>query len=173
MEDRSRGWLFRKRNVLGAALVAGAVVGMYLPDFWKGFGGGSTVGVGIGDSTNGTGASPSDTDSKTEETSVEKPDAAKPTPPGNAPGQTNVASVIKVVIDEKSYFVRSEAGDRPVTIPEIIALVQAATGDADGIRVRIYQKGTSRPSAEIALNEAFEQAKISNTAVVWVPTIVK
>lgn len=163
----------KKRYILGAALIAGVIVGQYLPNFWKGFGGGSIVGVGIGDSTNGTGDSPSDTDSKTEETPVEKPDAGKLTPPGDAPDLTSVPAVIKVVIDEKSYFVRSEAGDRPVTIPEIIALVQAATGDADGIRVRIYQKGTSRPSAEIALNDAFEQAKISNTAVVWVPTIVK
>lgn len=174
MEDRSRGWLFRKRNVLVAALVAGAIVGMYLPDFWKGFGGGSTVGVGIGDSTTGTGNAPSETgNSDSDNRPTKAPDAPNTTLPDNASDATNASAVIKVVIDEKSYFIRSKAGDRQVTIPEIIALIQAATGDIDGIRVRIYQKGTSRPSAENALNDAFQQAKISDTAVVWMPTIVK
>ncbi len=161
----------KKRYILGAALIAGAIIGQYLPNFWKGFGGGSTIGVGIGDPTSGDVSSKTGT--QPAETPGEQPDTPKTAAPGSTPDSTNTAAVIKVVIDEKSYFVRSAAGDRPVTIPEIIALVQAATGDADGIRVRIYQKGTSRPSAEIALNEAFEQAKISNTAVVWVPTIVK
>ncbi len=173
METNSRGWLFRKRTVLGAALVAGAVIGMYLPDFWKGFGGGSTVGVGIGDSTTGTGDVKSEKKATPVEAPGKKPDASKTKLPDTAPDLTNVPAVIKVVIDEKSYFIRSEAGDRQVTIPEIIALIQAATGDIDGIRVRIYQKGTSRPSAENALNDAFQQAKISDTAVVWMPTIVK
>jgi hypothetical protein len=169
MEDRSRGWLFRKRNVLGAALVAGVVVGMYLPDFWNGFGGGSTIGVGVGDSTAGTGGIATDSDSTLAVTPDVKPKPSEET----QLDPTLVPPVIKVLIDEKSFFIRSAEGDKEVTIPEIIALVQAATGDADGIRVRIYQKGTSRPSAENALSDAFSAAKISETTIVWIPTIVK
>ena len=161
----------KKRYILGAALIAGVIVGQYLPNFWKGFGGGSTIGVGIGDPTSGDVSS--ETGTNPAETPAEPPDKPRTALPGTAPELTNVPAVIKVVIDEKSYFIRSETGDRQVTIPEIIALVRAATGDVDGIRVRIYQKGTSRPSAENALNDAFEQAQISGTAVVWVPTIVK
>jgi len=157
MEDKSRGWLFRKRNILGAALIAGIIVGQYLPNFWNGFGGGSTVGVGIGDPAPATQGEPS------EATSV-KPaeDDVKPL--------TDVPPVTKVVIDDRSYFIRSADGDRPVEIAEVIALTKAATGDANGIRVIVYRKGTSRPSAENALQDAFNEAKISDKAVFWVPT---
>ena len=157
MEEKSRSWLFRKRTVLGAALIAGVIVGQYLPNFWNGFGGGSSVGVGIGDPAPGTKSEPS-TDS------TDKPATDEITLP------TNVPPVIKVVIDERSYFIRSSEGDRPVEITEVIALAKAAAGDADGIRVRVYRKGTSRPSTENALQEAFNEAKISDTAVFWIPT---
>ena len=160
MEDKSRGWLFRKRTVLGAALVAGVIVGQYLPNFWNGFGGGSTVGVGIGDPAPGTKRTPS-TDST--ETPVED-DITLP---------ANVPPVIKVVIDDRSYFIRSPEGDRPVEIAEVIALAKAAAGDADGVRVRVYRKGTSRSSAENALQDAFNAAKIGNDAVLWVPTPIE
>ena len=157
MVEKPRSWLFRKRTVLGAVLVAGVIVGQYLPDLWNGFGGGSSVGVGIGDPAPGTKREPS-TDS------TEKPakdDIKLP---------TNVPPVIKVVIDDRSYFIRSSDGDRSVEISEVIALAKAAAGDADGIRVRVYRKGTSRSSAENALQDAFNEAKISNDAVLWVPT---
>ena len=157
MEDKSRGWLFRKRTVLGAALIAGVIIGQYLPDFWNGFGGGSTVGVGIGDPAPGTKGKPS---TNPTETPIED-DIKLP---------ANVPPVIKVVIDDRSYFIRSSEGDRPVEIAEVIALAKVAEGDADGIRVRVYRKGTSRPSTENALQEAFNEAKISDTAVFWIPT---
>lgn len=157
MEEKSRGWLFRKRTVLGAALIAGVIVGQYLPDFWNGFGGGSTVGIGIGDSGSGTkGETSTDTTEIPADEEIKLP--------------ANVPAVIKVVIDDRSYFIRSAEGDRPVEIAEVIALVKAAAGDADGIRVRVYRKGTSRPSAENALQDAFVAAKISDNAIVWVPT---
>lgn len=160
MEEKSRGWLFRKRTVLGAALVAGVIVGQYLPDFWNGFGGGSTVGVGIGDSATG---SKEETSSDTSEMPAE----VEITLPENVP------AVIKVVIDDRSFFLRSEEGDRPVEIAEVIALAKAASGDADGVRVRVYRKGNSRSSAENALLDAFHAAKISDDAVVWAGTPLK
>lgn len=163
MENNSRGWLFRKRNILGAALIAGIIVGQYLPNFWNGFGGGSTIGVGLGDPKSGTNADPTDdaTDKPTDTSKPAEEDIKLP---------VNVPPVIKVVIDDRSYFIRSPEGDRPVEIAEVIALAKAAAGDADGIRVRVYRKGTSRPSAENALQDAFNEAKISDTAVFWVPT---
>lgn len=157
MENNSRGWLFRKRNILGAALIAGIIVGQYLPNFWNGFGGGSTVGVGIGDPAPPAQGEPSEAPS------------VKPVEDNIQP-LTDVPPVTKVVIDDRSYFIRSAEGDRPVEIPEVIALTKAAAGDANGIRVIVYRKGTSRPSAENALQDAFNEAKISDTAVFWVPT---
>ena len=163
MENNSRGWLFRKRNVLGAALVAGVIVGMYLPDFWNGFGGGSITGVGLGDPKSGTHGELAD-DSKGKPADTEKPAEPDITLPVNVP------PVIKVLIDDRSYFIRSAVGDRKVEIAEVIALAKAAAGDADGIRVRVYRKGSSRPSAENALQDAFNEAKINDNAVFWVPT---
>lgn len=163
MEDKSRGWLFRKRNILGAALVAGIIVGQYLPNFWNGFGGGSVTGVGLGDPNSGT-RSESTGDATNKSTGSTTPATDNIVLPANVP------SVIKVVIDDRSYFLRSTDGDRPVEIAELIALAKAAAGDADGIRVRVYRKGTSRPSAENALQDALNAAKIGDNAVFWIPT---
>lgn len=163
MEQKSRSWLFRKRNILGAALIAGVIVGQYLPDFWNGFGGGSITGVGLGDPQSGGSLDSSD---GSKDSAVDPPkgnDAAKELP-------KNVPPVIKVVIDDRSYYLRSSDGDRPTSIAEVIGLVKAAAGDADGIRLRIYRKGTSRPSAENALQDAIMEAKISEAAVFWSPT---
>ena len=163
MEDKSRGWLFRKRNILGAALIAGVIVGQYLPNFWNGFGGGSITGVGVGDPKTGTHSEPTD------DTADKKTDAKKPAE-DDIKIPVNVPPVIKVVIDDRSYFIRSAEGDRPVEIAEVIALAKAAAGDAAGIRVKVYRKGTSRQTTENALQDAFNEAKISDTVVFWVPT---
>ncbi len=165
MEDKSRGWLFRKRYILGTALIAGVIVGQYLPDFWNGFGGGSTPSVGIGDPKTGTPGELTDGSAdKTTDTDTDKPAEDDIKLPAEVP------PVTKVVIDDRSYFIRSADGDRPVEIAEVIALTKAAAGDANGIRVIVYRKGTSRPSAEHALQDAFNEAKISETAIFWVPT---
>ena len=91
-------------------------------------------------------------------------------PAGPSITKLDVPPVTKVVIDDRSYFIRSAEGDRPVEIAEVIALTKAAAGDSNGIRVIVYRKGTSRPSAENALQDAFNEAKISDTAIFWVPT---
>ena len=147
----------KKRYILGAALIAGVIVGQYLPNFWKGFGGGSITGVGIGDPAYGTKSEQSDNP------------AVKPVEDDTKP-LGNVPPVIKVVIDDRSYFIRSAEGDRPVEIAEVIALAKAAAGDTAGIRVKVYRKGTSRQTTENALLDAFNEAKISDTVVFWVPT---
>lgn len=165
MDNNSRGWLFRKRNILGAALVAGIVVGTYLPNFWNGFGGGSIVGVGVGDPKTGTPGEEADG-------STSKPaDNAKPDETDSKPTE-NVPPVIKVVIDERSYFIRSAEGDRPAEASEVIALVKAAAGDADGIRVRIYRKKTSRIKAEQELQDSLVAAGIADSAILWIPVAI-
>ena len=133
MAERSRGGIFRKRNVLGLTLIAGMVVGTYLPNIWKGFGGGSTWGIGIGDPADGLQIETKDA-STDDELDATIP-AAQPQP----------QSLIKVIIDERSFFIRSETGDRPTELTEIITLATAATGDADGFVVQ-----TLAPSEQAA-----------------------
>ena len=151
--------LMKPLIVLSLVLVAGFILGTYLPDFWKGFGGENTIDVRIGDPT-----------SSSEKELMESPatqlnQTALTTP-------VNVPPVLKVVIDEGAYIIRSTAGDRPVKISEVVALVKAATGDADGIRVRVYRKKASRMAEGHALQDAFVAAGISESAVVWAPTAI-
>jgi hypothetical protein len=170
MAEQSRSGWFRKRNILGAVLVAGIMAGVYLGDMWKGFGGGSTLGVGLGDpSSSSTAASPGDSETKKTESSTATKESAED-PNAAAQLEMNVPPVIKIVIDDRAYSIRSANGDKPAEIPRIIELIKAAPGDADGIRVRIYKKLSSRTSAEIALQEAFSAAGISDDHVLWIPT---
>ena len=169
MDEKSRAGWFRKRNILGAVLMAGIMAGFYLGDLWKGFGGGSTMGVGLGDpSSQSSGKSSEDETAKSESnTASNKPEDD---PKSAAQPVVDVPPVIKVVIDDRSYSIRSADGDEPVEIPRIVELIKAATGDVDGIRVRIYQKLSSRTSAEIALRDALTAAGISDAQVLWIPT---
>jgi len=174
------GWrLLSTRNIMGAVLVAGIAAGVYLGDLWKGFGGGS-FGLGIGGSSwSGTGNENGDkitrktnpagvestegTEESTEDTSSKPKMAAKALP---AP------DVLKVVIADRSYFIRSPEGDQASDLSEVVAMAKAAPGDQDGIRVRVYRKATSRPAVEIALNDALIASGLTEEQIVWVPTML-
>jgi len=149
------------RNVLGAVLVAGIATGIYVGKFWKGFGGGSSLGVGVGDPQANSQAG---ADAKSPE--IKTPDRPEP----ESPPPADVPRVVRVVIDDQSYFVRSEGGDEPIDLKQIVALTRAAAGDEDGIRIRIYRKFSSRTSAELALSAALVEAGIKDDQTVWVPT---
>lgn len=170
MAENSRGLLFRKRNILGAALVAGIGLGVYLGQF-KGlfFGSGSNFGIGTSDgqkqssteSSNG-----SSDDSKTVAT-TESPDEIKSDLP------TVIPDVVKVLIDERQFLLRQPTGDTPIALSKLMQIVKQAPGDSDGFRVRIYEKASARPSAEEKLKEALVESEIPDSAVLWVPTPVK
>ncbi len=166
---QKEGWrLLSKRNILGAVLVAGIGVGLYLGDIWKGFGGGTSIGIGVGDSTSqGTGDGTGDgTKQVTKPVNVEATEDAPPEVTAAAPSP--VTHVLKIVIADRSYFLRSPEGDQPVELKDLVAQAKAATGDEDGIRVRVYRKLTSRPAVEIALNDALVAAGLNEDQIVWV-----
>jgi hypothetical protein len=156
MEQKSRWGLLSKRNILGAVLVAGIVAGVYLADFWKGFGGGSSLGIGIGDksqtATTTTDAKPDGTYEDIAATPHESP------------------TVVKVVIANWSYALRTADGEQPVELSQIVELAKSAKGDDDGIRVRIYRKLSSRAKAETDLESALTAAGIQEKEIVFMPT---
>jgi hypothetical protein len=164
MAETGRGMLFRKRNILGVALVAGIGLGVYLGQF-KGFGlgGGSQMGIGIGDGEPQVTVESSDTTTKPLELTQEQEPSLVP-------------DVIRVLIDDREFLLRSASKggmDVPVTLPKLIQLIQDAPGDADGIRVRVSMKTKARASAEENLKKELEAAGIDDAAVLWIPTPVK
>lgn len=165
MAANVRSWLLKKRTWLGVAVAAGVLVGMNLPDFWKGFGGGGGPNpLGLGPPA-GNRPAPSDTDAK-------EPAVSTVTHTRESEGarSSGLSPAIKVVIAERSLWLRSGDEERPIEVAEVVELVKRSAGDADGIRLRIYRKPSSRPSAESALQSALADAGIPENAILWAPT---
>ena len=155
MDQKSGPRLLSTRNILGAVLVAGIAAGVYLGDFWKGFGwGGGPQGVAGNSSTTSKQKSSDSKTSSKETTQTEKT-------------STVSGKVVKVVIDNRSYFLRSTAGDQATELNDLVEMAKTAAGDEDGIRIRIYRKKSSRPSAEEALREALVAAGIPEEQTAW------
>lgn len=168
MATDSRKTLFRKRNILGTALIAGIGMGVYLGQF-KGFGlgGGSQFGLGLSDGeTQATIESPA---------GAIKPLDIKPVDPENSVTSQDVSDVVRVLIDDRKFKLKSEisGAEIPVDLKKLIELIQQAPGDEDGLRVRIYRTTTSRASAEESLKQELTAAGIDETAIFWVPPPVK
>lgn len=175
-----RNLLFQKKTWIAGAVAAGVLVGINMPEFWKGPGTGSgTTGVGIGTPSANAPETADPKSDSSELASVAKKivkesastndqqstaDQAAATAPAEKP------DVVKVVVAERAFALRSEKGERPIQLPEIIELVKQAPGDTDGIRLRIYRKPSSRASAEDALQTALSDAGIREDVVEWVPT---
>lgn len=165
MAAESRSSLFRKRNFLGAALLAGIGLGVYLGKLNFGWGGGNQFGIG----SIGT------------ETQVSVAPAAGNTRPLEATKEKEelpiaVPDVVRILIDDRQYYLRSEnGGDQgvPISLPNLIRLVEQAPGDEDGLRVRVYRRVTARAATEEALKTALADAGINEAAIFWVPTPIK
>ena len=161
MAEQSRGMLFRKRNILGAALVAGIGMGVYLGKLGlPGFGGGTWFGIGRGDGQ---------TQVSTEPGSVQQPlpEKAEPRWTGEVP------DVVRVLIDEHQFLLRGKSGDTPIELPVLIQLIRQAPGDRDGCQVRIYESLKARAKSEEDLKQALHEAKIPDNAILWVPPSMK
>lgn len=157
MAENSRGWLFRKRTVLGGALLAGIGLGVYLGRF-EGFG----LGRGFLGEEGGKNAQPQTTTGATTVTEI-------PPVSSNADEPVTVPKVVKVLIDDRQFLVREEGKDVPIEMPQLMALIKKAPGDDDGTRVKIYERMSARVSAEEELKKQLADAGIPDTAIIWVP----
>lgn len=154
--DQKSGWrLFSKRNVFGAILVAGIATGVYLGEFWKGFGFGNSLGLGTTDSKSSSTSKSSDSKKDSKEIDKKTVDAK------SEANLDHVREVVEVVIVDRAYFVRSADGDKPAELKNVVEMAKRATGDKYDIRVRIYRKESSRASAEVDLKNALQAAGIS------------
>ncbi len=82
-----------------------------------------------------------------------------------------VPQVVYILIDGREYLLRNGPGGRaaykPATLSEVIQAAQSATGDDNGIRVRVEQKHSSKETSEQALRANLESAGIPKDAVRW------
>jgi hypothetical protein len=156
--DTRKPSMFKLRTFIGVALVAGVAAGVWLADFWKGFGWGGGPGLGSG--------SPESVATETSAPAEQRPDEPAEDP-------TSSARTLRVVIRDRSYFLKHALGERLISLEELVAAVKQVSGDDDGIRLRVYRAESSRPTAELQLEEALRAAGIPDSATYWSPDIAR
>ena len=77
---------------------------------------------------------------------------------------------LQVLIDEFDYLMQVPGKDQqaswvPIELPRLIAVAQQATGDSNGIRVRIQKRVTARASAEREVLQKLDAVGIGADAV--------
>lgn len=147
-------------RIVGVLVVAGIGIGAalsyLLPDFDFGLGSG-----GIGLPTGKPEAKVVGIDASPPEETETKPAAEPVTPP----------AVVYVLIDGRDYLLRrgpeGKAPFKPATLEEVVEAAQTATGDDNGIRIRIAQKSSSRELTERALRAKLEEGGVPKDAIRW------
>lgn len=146
----------RMRYIIGGALVLGIVAGVWLSDLLKGLGSGNGVGIG---------------QAGLEGVAVQIDPATTGSDLGlSSESTTGVAATsLKVLIKDRGYFLRTGDLDSTIDLEALVPMVQAATGDDDGIKLRIYRSGTARVTAELQLREALRAADVAEGAIYTSP----
>ncbi|MCC7422580.1 MAG: hypothetical protein IT428_20050 [Planctomycetaceae bacterium] len=169
--------LLPSARVVGGIAVVAAAVGLYLGTKLPGFGLGGGKGTGSG--------SPEDLVVSTEKTTGKRTvrEASPPTIPENKPspaGETKPKSLaavtsLDVVIDGDGYQLRkgpSESDTKDASLDEILGLVRNFPPDKEGVRVRVFRKGTALPSAENRLQAALKDAGVPSSEVLVVKELI-
>jgi hypothetical protein len=148
----------RKRVAGGVVLVA-IGIGIWLSNLFTGIGpGGAGSNIGLSPDINATLENSESTTRDTSLTSTE----------GTASGSSATERPI-VVIEAQEYFLEQRTPDGPEYVPtsleEIVRFAQQAEPDADGIRVQIKRRGSSRHSAEAALDAALREAGLNEEQI--------
>jgi len=79
--------------------------------------------------------------------------------------------VLDILIDDRSYLIKASSQPqdryRPAEIKEVIQQAKRATGDEDGIRIRVYRKGSARVIPETLLKDELKIAGLAPQMVDW------
>jgi hypothetical protein len=140
------------RYVVGGALALGIAAGVWLSDWFKGIGLGEGSAVGIGQS--GWDGVQTNAEGQAADLGVSY---QTPLPAG--------APTLRVVIKDRSYFLRDGETDTPIELAALVDAVKQHPADEDGIRLRLYRTNTARVTAELQLREALQTAGIPDAAV--------
>jgi hypothetical protein len=147
-----------RSKAVGAAALGLVAFGVWLGQFFPGFGLGKGLGFGTGSDNSGT----SKTGATTERRQAGNPSAtiaSQETPlPGKAPER------LRVIIDGDRYILaRGESGTEGEALDptEIAQRAKATTGDDQGIRIRIERTKRATTGARQSLLEALDAAGIT------------
>ncbi len=151
-----------RRKAVGAGALGLVALGIWLGQYFPGFGLGKGLGFGTG-STESTGTS---TDQVADRPKDSTPSAtlvstSDPAPPGKAPER------MRIIIDGDHFVLASsDSGMEGKTLDatEIAQLAKATTGDDQGIRVRIERTKNATNGAKQVLFEALDAAGITRDA---------
>ncbi len=147
----------RMRYVVGGALVLGIAAGIWLGDLFKGIGTGD--GIGIGQSgfsgvTTGLTSGSADLGVSSENSSDVVPES------------------LRVIIKDREYYLRSGDDETPIDLNALVGMVQSASGDDDGIKLRIYRTGSARVTAMLQLRDALKASGVAEGAIYSSPDLL-
>jgi hypothetical protein len=141
------------RYVAGGALALGIAAGVWLGDWFKGFGPGGGEGSGLRRSGEGV------------QTSVASGNGAELGVTAASLDRIPPVTTLRVVIRDRSYFLRDGATDTPVELSALVEAAQRQPPDDDGIKLRLYRTNTARVTAELQLKDALHAAGIADAAI--------
>ena len=79
--------------------------------------------------------------------------------------------VLDILIDDRSYKVKADSQPRekyqPADMETILMLAGRATGDEDGVKVRVYRTGSARVVPEKTLKEELTKSGLDTQQVEW------
>ncbi|QDT56742.1 hypothetical protein Pan44_48020 [Caulifigura coniformis] len=149
-----------RRKAVGAGALGLVALGIWLGQYFPGFGLGKGLGFGTGSGDSGTAGT---------ETSSEEPRTGTPSATIVSSETPSAAGVVpperlRVIIDGDHYVLASsESGQEGKTLDatEIAQLTKSTTGDDQGIRIRIERTKRATAGARQALFEALDAAGIT------------
>lgn len=146
----------RKRALLGGVAVVAVVLTAFFTGIIPGFGGGS----GTGDGTSTSLSAETGEETTTTETAGETttPDPPLPT--------TVPQELVQVVVENDMYGLQIPDGRyKVVPMSEVVEAAKSATGNEDGIKIRILRKASAKVVAWSTLADELEKAGIARTAI--------
>ncbi len=161
----------RTRNVLFVALGLGIVAGVWLGDLFKGFGWGPGQGPGLGP---GTGRSAGDIDGSDADDAADLVGVKRSkSDPESSPDRASPGGLIKVLIDDRSYFLLRGDSRGEIELGELVDLIRQTKPNEDGLRAVIDRTAESRVTTEDRLFDALKAAGVPSNAVYLTPTAVE
>jgi len=150
------------RYVAGGALALGIAAGVWLGDWFKGFGPGGT-GTGFGTS-----------DFEGVQTSVGSASRG-PVDLGvsHTVPATSSAEMLRVVIRDRSYFLRDGDQETEIELPALVETVAKHPADEDGVKLKVYRANSARAKTVQDLVEAVHAAGVADAAVYVSPEAVE
>lgn len=164
---------FRLKNFVIVALILGIAAGIWLGDLFKGFGLGPGKGPGMGPGAGG-GASPghsstkligSTPDDNADLVGFHNEKSAHEVSGPNEGGAPKPKGLIKVLIDDRDYYVRRGKKLESIKLSALVELIQDAAPNEDGLKAIIERTAASRPTAEDNLIAALRSAGVDKDAL--------